>query len=234
MTSFTIAFLTNLLLRLRKTSPDPEIAYVPVPPTAEHTQRTALLGIEQSLLLPSLHSRSTDKPRSLSELPRTYRPARFRLTDASFDEQEKPDTWFEMLFVDVYAHVRRFASSHFGGGDIPHPKEEDEGEEKSLWLEGGGGGFGKTFLAYAGLVARQDNNLGGWEGVLRSQVERTAMVCGIVGKALEDGAWDRLLFGAGEKQERLLREMDIGTVRNEGMYMLRSFVDGWEVTTVRG
>lgn len=209
--------LLATLLSLLKPAPGPATPYTAIPPTDEHATRIKCLGIEESLLRPSLPPRTTTKLRSLSELPRNYKPPRFRLTAPSFDEREKSDTWFEMLFVDVYAHARHFATRHFGGGDIvPRPGAEGD----SLWACGEG--FGETFLSYASSVARQDGNAGGWEAVLASRVERTAMVCGMLGRALEEGAWDRLLFGAGEEQGRLLEGLDRGTVRNEGKCLSHS------------
>lgn len=192
----------------------PAVDYVSKPATDEHAKRISLLGIEESLLRPSVPPRSITEPRSLAELPRSYKPARFRLLGTSVPDEEKSDTWFELLFVDVFAHARRFVNAHFGFGNIPRREEEDE-EANSLWLEGGG--FSKEFLAYASLVARQDSLLGGWEALLRSETQRTAMVCGIIAKALEDGAWDELLFGASEEQQRLLAELDLGTVQCDGL-----------------
>jgi len=213
--------LTTLLpgLPFRNARPEPEVSYASLPASPEHAQRISLLGISSPLLRPLLPARSTTttSPRSLYELPSFYRPARFRLTNSSPSLlAEKPDTWFEMLFVDVYAQARRFSEGFFGGGDIPPTGS-------SLWgfgrdKEKGKVVFGKAFLEYASLVSRQDSNLGGWEGVLRSDVERTAMVCGVVGKALEDGAWDRLLFGAGEGMERVLGSLDEGMVGCDGEF----------------
>lgn len=196
------------------------LAYEPMPPTSEHAARITRLGIEESLLRPSLPPRPpTRKPRSLAELPRDYKPTRFRLVDTpSSAGQGKSDAWFETLFGAVYARARRFAEAHFGGGDIPGAAEVDD----SLWA---GGKFGKEFLAHAGLVARQDNSnvAGGWEAVLRSGAERTALACGVVAWALEDGAWDRLLFGATGVQRRVLDELDRGMIK----------CDGYERTSLR-
>lgn len=198
-------------------SDDPAtLTYEPIPPTSEHDARITRLGIEESLLRPALPPRPpTTKARSLAELPRDYRPARFRLVHAP--GQAKSDAWFETLFGAVYARARRFAEAHFGGGDVPGAPEDGEVDD-SLWA----GEFGKEFLAYAGLAARQDNSdvIGGgaWEAVLRSGAERTALACGVVARALEDGAWDRLLFGATGAQRRVLDELDRGMIDCDGMY----------------
>ncbi|OIW28076.1 hypothetical protein CONLIGDRAFT_646274 [Coniochaeta ligniaria NRRL 30616] len=222
-----MAFINSLFpSSFPRPSSEPVVVdYVPISATDEHAKRISLLGIEESLLQPSVPSRSAKTPRSLAELPRSYKPTRFRLLDASFSKEEKPDAWFEMLFVDVYAHARRFVEAHFGFGDIPRNEDEDEDEEvDSLWL--GGTGFTREFLTYASLVARQDNLLAGWEALLRSETERKAMVSGIIAKALEDGAWDKLLFGASEEQKKLLEELDSGTVQCEES-------EGYERTTIR-
>lgn len=211
-----MASITNLLCF--KPSPEPEVTYLPIPADDEHFHRINHLSIEAPLLLASVPPRTTDLPRSLRELPRAFKPTRFRLlpTSPNAAREERPAFYFEILHVDVYANARRFVNMHFGYGDVPYLEEEDEDEGHSLWLEGGG--FPKEFLRYASLVARQDNLLGGWEALLRNEKERTTMLCGIIARALEDGAWDRLLFGANEEQERLLDEMDAGTIRCEGMF----------------
>jgi hypothetical protein len=214
-----MAFINSLFpFHFSTPSSEPATDYVSISATDEHAKRVNLLGIEESLLRPCVPSRATTKPRSLAELPRSYKPTRFRLLDASFALDEKSDTWFEMLFVDVYAHARRFAQAHFGFGDIPRGEEDGDEEVDSLWLEAGG--FTNECLAYAGLVARQDNLLGGWEALLRSERERTAMVCGIIARALEHGAWDKLLFGASGEQQRLLGELDLGTIGCDGLCIL--------------
>jgi hypothetical protein len=192
--------------------------YTTVQPDHQHGLRIKHLKIEESLLRPSVPRCRTTKPRSLRELPAAYHPVRFRLLEERFDTREKPDDFYELLFVDVYGHARRFAHTHFGYGDLVVA----EGEEGKLWLGASGKGVGRELVDYVAGVARQDNVFGerAWEAVIASMEERTAVVCGVLGRVLEKQVWDELLFGAGKALRRDLTSLDCQSLGAEGLFFL--------------
>ena len=72
-------------------------------------------------------------------------------------------------------------------------------------------------------MARQDNSVGGWDGLLLSRPRREYLVVGIIAKFLDNHVWESYLFGATEAQKKLLEAQD----------KLTAGLDGYPRTKVR-
>lgn len=157
--------------------------------------------------------------RSMEELRRrdgsTWRPARMMLRKRWQAEDPDPK-WFENIYSHLYHRVSRFAGDYFGYEDLPGHAWWVTRVRKSVWLTG----FSKEFKQYTEAVARQDNNVGGWDDLLFSQARRKYLVAGIIGRVLYDNVWESLLFGATEAQKKMLEGQDKLTVGLDGEYLL--------------
>jgi hypothetical protein len=114
------------------------------------------------------------------------------------------------LYRDVWFKTQKFVGRYFGYGDL-------EGED--VWREGLGREEGWEFLKYmSGVSGKGGEEDGGWEEVLGGRAQREGVVMGVIARVLQDGCWDRLLFGAPEELERLLERHDKMYIRAEGEY----------------
>jgi len=131
--------------------------------------------------------------------------------------EEFHSQWVELVLVHLYLRVAEFAARCFQHGDIPStPSTRDSSASKrkrSLWKSAG---FSPTFLHYASLVAKQDNNAGGWDILLESKLHRKYLVTGMVNRVLQTKVFDELLFGATDKTKAILDAQDLGIIDNEG------------------
>lgn len=184
-------------------NPD-ETDYAVRPKDAHHRSKAEILGFEESLLVPQADPRMARQPRSLKALKK-WRPTRMRFWKP-WPEDELPDAWFELLAFDLWMKTKAFTTKYFEFDDI----QENSGD--SPWLSG----FSEEFVSYVSMVARQDKNRGGWDGLLEEKATRVQLVMGVIGKVLEINVFDKLLFGADNILEDLFKAQDLGTVEIEG------------------
>lgn len=186
---------------------------------SERDLRLSALGIEEPNWKLDLPPRDPRKPgrwkkRTLSELGRSYHPLRMRLHEAApkaGDEKgmwDRDSVWFKALYQDVWFKTRNFVGRYFGYGDL-------EGEE--VWREVLGREGGREFLEFVARVGGKGGECdGGWSELLGGRAQREGVVMGAIARVLQDGCWDRLLFGAPEGMETLLEQHDKMHIRAEG------------------
>lgn len=179
-------------------------------PNAE--SRLEVLGIEFPEYIPLLPPRTaTSHKRSLKELGPAYGPLRLEFygvdekEDNSYPGKGRGAEWFQLLTSDVWFLVRRFAAEYFG--------YEDLGDGDDAWASVAGE---RELVMYVDKVARGWGTDGGWADVMGKRVQREAVVTGVIAKVLQDGVWDRLMFGAGKEVERHLNRQDKLEVKGEG------------------
>jgi hypothetical protein len=189
----------------------------------ERDLRLETLGIEEpewKADLPPRHPGRAGrwKKRTLGELGRSYRPLRMGIHGTRPEKGERKEKdmwnrdsiWFRALYRDVWFKTQNFVGRYFGYGDV-------EGEE--VWREVLGREEGRGLLkAVARVSGKGGEGDGGWEEVLGGRAHREGVVLGVIARVLQDGCWDRLLFGAPEEVERLLETQDKMHIRAEGEY----------------
>jgi hypothetical protein len=169
--------------------------------------------------------------RSLANLAADgWYPTRTRF-DQPWRKAEYETEWYEAVYWNLFVRVREFVKEYFGGGDIPGVPVvppvgggDGCGERGFPWLEGE---FSKEFMWFVEKVAIQDNNVGGWDALLRRGVMRECLVTGIIAKLLETSVFDELLFGADQTQKTMLESQDECTLQYEGEWSLVSVVSLW-------
>lgn len=134
--------------------------------------------------------------------------------------EELESEWYETAYGNLFRRVREFVGWWFGVGDFPSFESGDESYGTSekrkggfVWLEAG---FSDEFMWFVEQVAMQDNNAGGWDALLARRAERECLVTGVLGKVLEMGVFDDLLFGADPAQKSMLQGQDECTIGHEG------------------
>jgi hypothetical protein len=103
--------------------------------------------------------------------------------------------------------IEAVVTEYFGYGNLEVP-----GGRKAWKMAG----MGEAFLHYAQLVARQDNNAGGWEVVMREKARRVYLVMGVLTRVLQTEVFDEYLFGVDKKTREMLKAQDKLTVASEG------------------
>ncbi|KAK1767088.1 hypothetical protein QBC33DRAFT_570048 [Phialemonium atrogriseum] len=195
--------MDNFTKKPRIYNPD-ETAYAVGPKNKYARNLLDILGIEESRLVPQAEPGSTRRRRTLKAL-RGWRPTQMRFTK-EWPNEELPDGWYDMAYMDLFIRVQNFANKYFKFEDIPAVPGE------SPWLDG----FSDEFIYYAGTIARQDKHRGGWDAILTSKATRNSLVIGVIAKVLGISVFDKLLFGADKVQEEMLAAQDEATIETEG------------------
>ena len=132
-----------------------------------------------------------------------YTPNRLEL---NFDHPEDySDQFYEVEFSRLFLAILSFLHKNFS--DEERPRE---------WVDASWSVFHDQFLQHAAAVAQPDGVLDDWEGILRNETERNFLLAAVWIKTLESKVFSQLLLGADERQERILREQDLGLIGSEG------------------
>lgn len=75
----------------------------------------------------------------------------------------------------------------------------------------------EILVRYVGSIAMGDGNgAEGWQEVLTDNASRSAVVWGVLGKALKDNVFDELYFGAWPELQAKLEQMERGQAQQDG------------------
>ncbi|KAK3984866.1 hypothetical protein QBC44DRAFT_387184, partial [Cladorrhinum sp. PSN332] len=122
--------------------------------------------------------------------------------------EEEEDVWFKNTYNHLFLRVESFTKKYFDLGDIdPH-----QYHGRYVWLED----LPNELLGFAKAAARQDNLVGGWDGLLTVSTYRRCLVMAIFAKVLEKYVFDELLFGGRKDQFLMLSSQDESLVGLEG------------------
>ncbi|KAK0731391.1 hypothetical protein B0H67DRAFT_549168 [Lasiosphaeris hirsuta] len=179
-------------------------------------KRILAIGLEESVVRPA--SWPDHGQRDLRDLTSgSWRPTRLGF-HIEWPADELGTLWYEMVIVHLFLRVSVFANTYFGFSDITEPvsgfaENPTKDGIPRLWNEGR---FSKEFRHYASLVARQDNNSGGWDVLLSQAVHRKYLVTGIIARVLQAMVFDELLFGADSMQLTMFDAQDKALLEVEG------------------
>ncbi|KAK5663542.1 hypothetical protein OQA88_3973 [Cercophora sp. LCS_1] len=169
-----------------------------------------------------------------------WKPTHIRPSIRKPRPNEFDASWYTDMFTHLFVVVDSFSGGYFGHGNFkefvkygappptatPALPASPEGtpavetpatatriNRRSPWSRAG---FSQQFIHYASLVAKQDAHCGGWDVLLTSNVHRTYLVIGIIGRVLQNTVFDELLFGANEDQIKMLKVADESTPDIDG------------------